>query len=112
MCANTKKHLENNIEEQTYKIFEEFKGQKQVKPIDYIEKLNIKETQEKKYRRIKNPYETLLKTIVLIDVTGESQLTITGHLKNKKRYVKNLGLPEIPDQSMLSRFINHAGLEV
>lgn len=106
--SENKRNLENNIEKQAYKTFEEFKGQKQVKPIDYIEKLNINEIQEKKYRKIKYPYEALFKTIILMDITGKNQLTIIEYLNNNKKYVKKLGLPELPDQSMLSRFINHA----
>ncbi|KYK29891.1 hypothetical protein AYK20_09525 [Thermoplasmatales archaeon SG8-52-1] len=103
-----KRNLIKNIEKQLNKTFEEFKGQNQIQPIDYLEKLNIKEIQNKNYRKIKYPYPILFKTIILMDITDKNQLTIVEYLKKNKRIAKRLGLIDIPVQSMLSRFINHA----
>jgi len=105
--TSKRKVLIESILGQLENTLEFFKNEKKIEPIDFVEILTVKEIQNKKYRKIKYPYEALFKTIILMDMIGKNQSTIVEYLQNRKRYLKKLGLPEVPDQSNLSRFINH-----
>ena len=92
--ASKRNNLKKVITKQLNKIFEDFKDQNKVKPIDYIKKLTLTGIQNKKYRKIKYPYEALFKTIILMDITGNNQTTIVEYLKKHKRYLKRLSLTQ------------------
>ena len=59
-----------NIELEIYKTFEKFKKTKSVKIADFLNVFDVKLFQTYKYRKIKFPYESLLKLILFQKLKG------------------------------------------
>ncbi len=97
-----------NIELEVYKAFEQVKENKNISIADYLKIFNASIFGEKKYRKIKFSYESLIKLVLFQKLKGiKFQTQLVRYLKRHRDELKLLGLEEIPDQTTISYFINH-----
>jgi len=67
----------------------------------------IEQVSTTKYRSIFYPFSALIKLIIFMRLIGIDQSKMERYLKKHKREKKKLGLKQVPDQTMISKFINH-----
>ena len=100
----SKKIIENEI----YKIFEQFKEEKNIKLSDFLKKFDTSIFKRKKYRKIRFTYESLIKLILFQKLKGiRFQTQLVRHLKRHPKEKFKLGFSKTPDQTTISYFINH-----
>ena len=103
------KHISKEIIElEIYKTFEKFKKTKNVKIADFLKAFDTTLFQEHKYRKIKFPYETLLKLILFKKLKGiKFHTKLTKYLRKNPSEKFKLGLTETPDRTQIGYFVNH-----
>ncbi len=97
-----------HIEKEIYKTFEPFKKTKSVSIVDYLKNFNTSVFGQKKYRKIKFSYESLVKLILfqkLKEIKFQTQLQ--KYLKKHKKERTKLGLEQLPDRRAINYFANH-----
>jgi hypothetical protein len=96
------------IELEIYKNFETFKGQKNIKIVDFLNAFNVTLFQTHKYRKIKFPYESLLKLILFQKLKGiKFHTKLTKYLRRNPSEKFKLGFTETPDRTQIGYFANH-----
>jgi len=96
------------IELEIYKNFETFKEQKNIKIADLLKTFDASLFQTHKYRKIKFPYESLLKLILFQKLKGiKFHTKLTKYLKCNPSEKFKLGFTETPDRTQIGYFVNH-----
>jgi len=91
-----------------YKTFETFKEQKNIKIADFLKKFDVTHFQTCKYRKIKFPYESLLKLVIFQKLKGiKFHTKLTKYLRRKPSEKFKLGFTETPDRTQIGYFVNH-----
>jgi hypothetical protein len=97
------------IELEIYKTFETFKNQKSVRTADFLKEINIESFCTKEYRKIKFPYESLVRLVLFQRLKGiKFQTQVVKYLKKHPKEKYRLGFSQTPDQTMISYFLKHA----
>ena len=96
------------IDLEIYKIFEQFKTEKNIRIVDFLKKLNISVFKEHDYRGIKFSYEALFKLILFQKLKGIMFHTrLTKYLRQHQKEGYALGFDTIPDRRIIGYFIHH-----
>ena len=105
----SKRNISKNIiEKEIYKTFEQFKKHKNISISKYLKNFNTSIFQKKKYRKIKFPYESLIKLVLFQNIKGiKFQTQLRKYLKKHKKERYKLGLEKLPDRRTINHFINH-----
>jgi hypothetical protein len=103
------KHIsKETIELQIYKTFEKFKKTKSAKIADFLKVFDVTSFQTCKYRKIKFPYESLLKLVLFQKLKGiKFHSKITKYLRRNPSEKFKLGFIETPDRTQIGYFVNH-----
>ncbi|MCX6671717.1 MAG: hypothetical protein NTX92_07340 [Euryarchaeota archaeon] len=97
-----------NIELEIYKTFEKFKKTKSVKIADFLKVFDVTSFQTHKYRKIKFPYESLLKLVLFQKLKGiKFHTKLTKYLKQNPSEKFKLGFTQTPDRTQIGYFVNH-----
>ena len=97
-----------HIEKEIYNTFEQFKKTKSISIAEYLKKFNASVFEQKKYRKIKYNYESLIKLIIFQKLKGiKFQTQIRNYLKKHKKERYRLGFNKIPDRRTINHFTNH-----
>ena len=100
----SKKHIENEI----YKTFEQFKKINNLTVSNYLKKFNTSIFEQKKYRKIRYPYESLIKLVLFQKLKGiRFQTQLRKYLKKHKKERNRLGFNKTPDRRTINYFTNH-----
>jgi len=105
----SKQNISNSkIEKEIYNTFEQFKTEKNIKIADFLEKLDLTEIKNKKYRKIKFPYESLFKLILFQKLKGiKFHTKLTKYLNRRPSEKFKLGFTKTPDRRTIGYFIYH-----
>ena len=96
------------IELEIYKTFEKFKNQKSIQIAQFLKELDVFSFCIRKYRKIKFPYESLIKLVLFQKLKGlKFQTQVVKYLKNHPKEKYRLGFSQTPDQTMISYFLKH-----
>jgi putative transposase len=96
------------IEKEIYKTFEHFKDKKNIKIIDFLKSFNAFIFEQKKYRKIKFSYESLVKLVLYQQLKGiKFHTKLTKYLKRNPYERWKLGLSKTPDRTQIGYFVNH-----
>lgn len=96
------------IELEIYKTFEPFKKTKNVSIAKYLKNFDSSIFHQKEYRKIKFPYETLIKLYLYQQLKGiKFHTKLTKHLKRNPKDKFRLGFSQTPDRRTIGYFINH-----
>jgi len=99
------KRLEDKIISNIYSIFKSVDGN-EVKVIGIMQRLNL-DIFRQNYRKIKYPYDSLLRAIILMKTKQLKFFTqLVSYLKNHKREARKLGFTDIPNRRTFSHFTN------
>lgn len=100
----SKKHIEAEI----YNTFELFKKCKNIKIADFLKRFDVSLLQQKRYRKIKFSYESLIKLVLFQKLKGiKFQTQLRKYLKKHKKERYKLGLEKLPDRRTINYFTNH-----
>jgi putative transposase len=95
------------IELEIYKTFEKLKECKSLKISDFLKELNAEPFGEHKYRRIKFPYESLLKLVLFQKLKGiKFHTKLTKYLNRNPSEKFKLGFSKTPDRTSIGYFVN------
>ncbi|MFH1101517.1 MAG: transposase [Methanobacteriota archaeon] len=98
----------STIEKEIYKTFEKLKECKSIKIADFLKALNIEPFGEHKYRKIKFPYEALLKLVLFQKLKGiKFHTKLTKYLNRNPSEKFKLGFSKTPDRTSIGYFVNH-----
>ena len=98
----------SKIEKEIYKTFELFKNCKSVSIADYLKRFDTSIFQQDKYRKIKYPYESLIKLVLFQKLKGiKFQTKVVKYLKKHPKNKFKLGFSTTPDQTSISYFLIH-----
>lgn len=104
----SKQISKETIELEIYKTFEKFKENKQIKIADFLKVFDVTPVQTCKYRKIKFPYESLLKLILFQKLKGiKFHTKLTKYLRRNPSEKFKLGFSETPDRTQIGYFVNH-----
>lgn len=107
-CRDSYGKIKETIEKRIYEAFASFGEERDIKIVDFLNRLDLKELEVKKYRRSKFSYESLLKSILLKKLKHlKLQTHLVRYLKNNRKDAQKLGFKKVPDQRTISYFINH-----
>ena len=96
------------IELEIYKTFELFKKEKSITIASYLKRFNASIFECKKYRKIKFPYESLVKLVLYQKLKGIKFYTkLTKYLRRKPKDKFRLGFSETPNRRQIGYFINN-----
>lgn len=97
-----------NIELEIYKTFEKFKKTKSVKIADFLNVFEVTSFQTCKYRKIKFPYESLLRLVLFQKLKGiKFHTKLTKYLNKNPSEKFKLGFTVVPDRTQIGYFENH-----
>jgi hypothetical protein len=97
-----------NIELEIYKTFEQFKKNKNVTIAKYLKNFDTSIFEQKKYRKIKYPYETLVKLVLFQKLKGiKFHTKLTKYLRRNPKDKYRLGFSETPNRRQIGYFINN-----
>ena len=100
----SKKHIETEI----YNTFEQFKTEKNIAIAEFLSNLDIKSFIKIRYRKIKFPYEALIKLILFQNLKGiKFHTKLTKYLRKNPAIRWKLGFHKTPDRRTIGYFINH-----
>ncbi len=95
------------IETEIYKNFEQFKKEKTIKVASYLKAFDASIFKDRKYRKIKYDYESLVKIVLYQKLKGiRFQTKLVRYLKRNPGDKYKLGFSTTPDQTTISYFIN------
>ncbi|MBE3128150.1 MAG: hypothetical protein IMZ60_00525 [Actinobacteria bacterium] len=104
----SKQISKETIELEIYKTFEKFKENKQIKITDFLKIFDVTPFQTCKYRKIKFPYESLLKLVLFQKLKGiKFHTKLTKYLRRSPSEKFKLGFSETPDRTQIGYFVNH-----
>ena len=103
-----KQNISNShIEKEIFKTFELFKKEKNVSIADFLNRFDVTAFQQHEYRKIKFPYESLIKLVLYQKLKGlKFQTRIVRYLKRHPKDKFRLGFSQTPDQTTISYFLN------
>ncbi len=97
-----------NIESEIYKTFERFKEIKYIRIADFLKILDVEPFGEHKYRKIKFPYEALLRLVLFQKLKGiKSYTKLTKYLNKNPSEKYKFGFGKTPDRTTIGYFVNH-----
>jgi putative transposase len=104
-----KQHISRKaIEKGIYKSFEKYKEHKNIKIADFLKSFDVSLFKTCNYRKIKFPYEALLKLVMYQQLKGMKFHTkLTKHLRRNPSDKFKLGFTNTPDRRTIGYFINH-----
>jgi hypothetical protein len=104
----SKQISKETIKQEIYKTFETLKDKKNIKITDYLKAFDTTSFQGCEYRKIKYPYETLLKLILFQKLKGiRFHTKLTKYLRQNPSEKFKLGFTETPDRTQIGYFVNH-----
>lgn len=99
----SKKHITNEI----YKTFEKIKKKKNISIADFLNRLELS-LFNKQYRKIKFPYNSLVKLVLFQKLKGiKFHTKLTKYLRRNPKDKFRLGFSETPDRTQIGYFVNH-----
>jgi len=106
---SSKQHIsKKHIEAEIYKTFELFKEKKNVTIAEFLKNFDTFVFGNKKYRKIKYSYESLIKLVLFQKLKGiKFQTQLKKYLKKHKKERYKLGLEKLPDRRTINYFTNH-----
>jgi hypothetical protein len=108
MPASKRQISRKTIELEIYKTFEKFKENKSIKIVDFLKAFDVTSFQVHKYRKIKFPYESLMKLVLFQKLKGIKFYTkLTKYLKRNPSEKFKLSFSETPDRTQIGYFVNH-----
>jgi len=106
MPASNRTISHSKIEKEIYKTFELFKEKKTVSIADYLKSFNASVFGGKEYRKIKFPFESLVKLVLFQKLKGiRFQTRVVRYLKRNPSEKFKLGFSTTPDQTTISYFL-------
>jgi hypothetical protein len=108
MPRSRQNNSRESIEQAIYKTFEKFKKIKSVKIADFLRILDTESFGGHKSRKIRFPYEALLKLILFQKLKGIKHYTkLTKYLNKNPSEKYKLGFSQTPDRTTIGYFANH-----
>ena len=109
IMQSSKQNISKNIIElEIYNTFELFKEEKQIKIADFLKSFDVSTFEQKKYRKIKFSYESLVKLVLFQHLKGiKFHTKLTKYLKRNPSDKFKLGFNETPDRTQIGYFVNH-----
>ena len=108
MPASRQNVSNSSIEKEIYNTFELFKNEKNISIADFLKSFDISILGQKKYRKIKFSYESLVKLVLYKRLKGiKFHTKLTKHLRRNTRDKFRLGFSKAPDRTHIGYFINH-----
>jgi len=96
------------IEKEIYKTFEQFKEQKNVTIAGFLKNFNASIFGQKKYRKIRFSYTSLIKLVLYQKLKGiKFHTKLTKHLRRNPKDKYRLGFSQTPDRRQIGYFINN-----
>jgi len=93
------------IELEIYNIFEQFKQEKNIKIVDYLNKFDVTLFKNREYRSIDYTYESLVRLILFKRLKGICfQTELVTYLKRHPSEKYKLGFSKTPNQRTMSNF--------
>ena len=97
----------SQIELEIYNTFGQIKKQPKVTVAKYLQSFNTSIFQQKKYRKIKYDYTSMVKLVLYQKLKGiKFQTQLERYLKKHKDERKQLGFESVPNQRTISYFLN------
>jgi len=97
-----------HIEKEIYNTFEPFKECKNIKVADFLKRFDVSIFEQKKYRKIKYDYASMIKLVLYQKLKGiKFQTKLVRYLKRHPGDKYKLGFSITPDQTTISYFVNH-----
>ena len=109
-CMQGSKRIisKSHIEKEIYNTFAKIKKQKNISIADYLKIFNTSIFGEKKYRKIKFSYGSLIKLVLYQRLKGMKFHTkLTKHLRRNPKDRYGLGFTKTPDRRQIGYFINN-----
>ena len=99
---------QSTIEQGIYKTFEKFKKIKNVEIAHFLKAFDVTTFKTIKYRKIKFPYESLLRLVLFQKLKGiRFHTKLTKYLNKNPSDKYKLGFNKTPDRTSIGHFINH-----
>lgn len=93
------------IEKEIYNTFEQFKQEKNIKIVDYLNKFNVALLKNREYRSIDYTYESFVRLLLFQRLKGiRFQTELVGYLKTHPKEKHALGFTKTPNQRTISNF--------
>jgi len=106
MPASNRTTSQSKIGKEIYKTFELFKEKKNVSIADYLKSFNTSIFGKQEYRKIKFPFESLVKLVLFQKLKGiRFQTRVVRYLKRNPSDKFKLGFSTTPDQTTISYFL-------
>ena len=98
---------QKHIEKEIYKTFELFKNKRTIEVALYLKSFDASIFEQKKYRKIKYDYTSMIKLVLYQKLKGmKFQTRLVRYLKRHPGDKYRLGFSVTPDQTTISYFIN------
>jgi len=114
LAGNTRMPINNrtisysNTEKEIYKTFEQFKTEKSIQIVNFLNKLDITAFKGYNYRSIKFSYESLFKLILFQKLKGiKFHTRLTKYIRQHRKELHALGFNEVPDRRIIGYFLHH-----
>ncbi len=93
------------IEKEIYNTFEQFKQEKNIEIVDFLNKLDVSFFKNREYRSIEYLYESFLRLLLFQKLKGiRFQTELVNYLKTHPREKYALGFSKTPNQRTISNF--------
>lgn len=97
-----------SIELEIYKTFEQFKQERSIKIVDFLNKFDTTQFKKREYRSINYTYESFIKLILFQKLKGIKFYTkLTKYLNRNPSEKFKLGFTRTPDRTQIGYFVNH-----
>lgn len=94
------------IELEIYKTFEQFKKEKNIRIVDYLNIFNVYLLKNRKYRSISYTYDSFIKLILFQRLKGiRFQTELVNYIKRHPKEKHTLGFSKTPNQRTISKFL-------
>jgi len=95
-----------NIDLEIYRTFEQFKQEKNIQIVDYLNRFDVTLLKNREYRSINFTYDSFIKLILFQRLKGiRFQTELVGYLKTHSKEKHILGFSKTPNQRTISKFI-------
>jgi hypothetical protein len=106
MQSSKQNNSKEKIESEIYSTFEQFKKEKNIKIVDYLNIFDVKLLKNRNYRSIDYTYESFIKLILFQQLKGiRFQTELVAYLKRHPSEKYALGFSKTPNQRTISKFI-------
>jgi len=94
------------IDLEIYKTFEQFKQEKNITIVDYLNRFDVTLLKSREYRSIDYTYESFIKLILFQRLKGiRFQTELVNYLKRHPKVKYDLGFNKTPNQRTISKFL-------